>query len=439
MLTDLEELVLTCSDPRSRTYIQEAVNCYKAGAYRSAVVACWIAVAFDLIDKLRTIAATGDKAAEQWIEKFDRARQTNDLVVSLELERNLVADVCTKFEFISPLEKIDLERLRDDRNRCAHPSHVSDTQVFTVPPELARLHIVSSIRSVLSQEAAYGKSVLDRLLAELDGNSFPNRPAGIRTILESGPLCRPRESLFRNYVDILVKRTTSVEERYERRSRASEVLSVLKSMHPKAWEEQFPQVLKKAMRTRAHESEHLLAVVSWVGSKPGASLWSYFTPDDQLRIRTFVENMPGENIDLLEDIFAQKNHALYEVAVQRIRRAGADEIVDGGWFTLPEEAIDRLLRLYSHVRNFDEANKIGYALLDVIDYGVISDHQIHQILDVAAKNHQVLNSNSLRAMLVRMCERTNADVLNKELEARGLEWRLRNETGGAKVYRVSAL
>ena len=81
MLTDLEELVQTCSDPRSRTYIQEAVNCYKAGAYRSAVVACWIAVAFDLIDKLRTIAATGDKAAGQWIEKFDRARQENDLAV----------------------------------------------------------------------------------------------------------------------------------------------------------------------------------------------------------------------------------------------------------------------------------------------------------------------------------------------------------------------
>ena len=438
MLTDLEELVQTCSDPRSRTYIQEAVNCYKAGAYRSAVVACWIAVAFDLIDKLRTIAATGDKAAGQWIEKFDRARQENDLAVSLELERNLVADVCTKFEFISPVEKIDLERLRDDRNRCAHPSHVSDTQVFTVPPELARLHIVNSIKSVLSQTAAYGKSVLDRLIAELDGNSFPNRAAAIKTILVSGPLCRPRESLFRNYLDILVKRVTSVDESIDRRLRAREVLSVLRVMHPNAWEEKFPQVLEKAMEMRAHEPEHLFAVVSLVGEKSGVSLWPYFKEVDQLRIRTFIENMPKENIELLEGILNQYDHPLYAVAAQRIKHAGIDEISNAAWFTLPDEAIDRLLELYPHVRNYDEANKIGYTLLDVIGSGVNADQRIRQVLDVAAKNDQVLYSNALRPMLAKMCEKMNMDALNNELERLGLEWRLRDETGSAKVYRVYA-
>jgi hypothetical protein len=61
MLSDLDELILSCEDPRSRQYIEEAVRCYKAGAYRSSVVACWIAVAFDLVDKIKELAAGGDR------------------------------------------------------------------------------------------------------------------------------------------------------------------------------------------------------------------------------------------------------------------------------------------------------------------------------------------------------------------------------------------
>ena len=56
MLIDLDELVAECPDPRSRKYIRESVQCYKAGAYRAAVVACWIAVAFDLVDKIRELS-----------------------------------------------------------------------------------------------------------------------------------------------------------------------------------------------------------------------------------------------------------------------------------------------------------------------------------------------------------------------------------------------
>lgn len=57
MLQDLDELVLKCRDERARAYIREAVLCFKAGAYRSAIVATWIAVAFDVIDKIPELEA----------------------------------------------------------------------------------------------------------------------------------------------------------------------------------------------------------------------------------------------------------------------------------------------------------------------------------------------------------------------------------------------
>ena len=55
-LADLDELILLCRDDKARLYIVEAVTCYRSGAYRSAIVATWIAVCYDIIDKLRELA-----------------------------------------------------------------------------------------------------------------------------------------------------------------------------------------------------------------------------------------------------------------------------------------------------------------------------------------------------------------------------------------------
>ncbi|MBD2609761.1 MAG: hypothetical protein RMY62_004475 [Nostoc sp. ZfuVER08] len=62
-LTDLDELVLTIRDKSSRSYILEAVNAYRGGAYRAAIVATWIAVSYDIIAKIRELASQSDRQA----------------------------------------------------------------------------------------------------------------------------------------------------------------------------------------------------------------------------------------------------------------------------------------------------------------------------------------------------------------------------------------
>jgi hypothetical protein len=64
-LSDIDELVLCCRSEAARSYLSEAAACYKAGAYRSTIIAIWIAVLFDFIHKLRELEMTGDKAAKQ--------------------------------------------------------------------------------------------------------------------------------------------------------------------------------------------------------------------------------------------------------------------------------------------------------------------------------------------------------------------------------------
>ena len=66
-LLDLDELVLRVRSPAAREDITEAVACYKAGAYRAAIVATWTAVLYDIFSKIREIELTGDRAAAQFL------------------------------------------------------------------------------------------------------------------------------------------------------------------------------------------------------------------------------------------------------------------------------------------------------------------------------------------------------------------------------------
>jgi hypothetical protein len=107
-LADLDELVLLCRDDKARLYIVEAVACYRSAAYRSAIVATWIAVCYDIIDKLRELALSGDSAAQQHIDKLEQARASSDIEQSLRFERDILNLAQDQFALITPLEYMDL-------------------------------------------------------------------------------------------------------------------------------------------------------------------------------------------------------------------------------------------------------------------------------------------------------------------------------------------
>jgi hypothetical protein len=133
-----------CRNKKSKDYIKEAVSCYKSGAFRSAIVSTWIAVSFDIIDKLKELSLAGDKEAQKQLEEFENAIKTG----------NVVKD---KFELISHVEFFDLESLQQDRNRCAHPSMTADGEIYNPSAELARVHIRAAVEYLLQYPLAQGK------------------------------------------------------------------------------------------------------------------------------------------------------------------------------------------------------------------------------------------------------------------------------------------
>lgn len=231
-LADLDELVLACESPVSAEYLDEAVACYRGGAYRAAIVATWVAVTYDYLYKLNQLNLTSDKEARKQLEKWEQARAAPDWKESQKLEQTLLDVARDTFEFLSEIEYQDLVRLRDDRHRCAHPSHDHAGEPYQPTAELARAHIRTAVEHLLGRPPVQGKAALARLTAEVDSAYFPSKVEDAVSLLGRGPLGHARDVLIRNATVILLKETISDEDRTDpQRENRRVALAALHRMH----------------------------------------------------------------------------------------------------------------------------------------------------------------------------------------------------------------
>ena len=95
-LTDLDELALTVRNKTARSYILEAIDAYRAGAYRSSIVSTWIAVTFDIISKIRELSYQGDTAARDYIDNLDKAIKSKEVGKLVKIEEGLLDNTADK-------------------------------------------------------------------------------------------------------------------------------------------------------------------------------------------------------------------------------------------------------------------------------------------------------------------------------------------------------
>jgi hypothetical protein len=205
-LTDLDELILTVRDKTSLSYISEAVDAYRAGAYRSAIVSTWIAVSYDIIAKIRELTTQGDQNAKAFIEKMNRFITKKDIVQLQVIEQKLLETAYNDFEFLSSIEYQDLLRLQQDRHLCAHPALVAQEEgLFQPTPELVRAHIVHVIRHLLQHYPVQGKNALNRIMDDIKRPSFPTELEDVYTFLHTKYLKRAKETLVKGLIVVLLK------------------------------------------------------------------------------------------------------------------------------------------------------------------------------------------------------------------------------------------
>lgn len=408
-LSDLDELVLKCRDLKAKNYIKEAVACYKAGAFRSAIVSTWIAVSFDIIDKLKELSLAGDKEAEKQIDHFDKARRIGDISTSLKFERDILSVCRDKLELISPVEFIDLDRLQEDRNRCAHPSMTSDGEVFNPSAELARMHIRSAVEHLLQFPPAQGKYALDSLTAEVESEYFPTDLKKAIIAFENSPLKKARNSLVKNFTIILLKKLINEEQDdYKEIYKISTALNAVESLH----RDTFSETLEEKLSTiiRALEEQSLDRVIPLISNVKDS--WTYFDQDVKQKIEAYVENLPKEQFDNLEIIISVKD--LVAPAERRIRRATRSELDKPLFFIVPPQISERIIELYAESRSFDQANSFAST---VIRYaGDYTRDQIRKIIVACGENDQIEYSFEVGTVISAL--RKNKSVDDDEID----EW-----------------
>ena len=210
MLAGFEETVLECKTEQSRIQILEAIRFYESRSYRAAIVMSHMAVCFDLLDKLQALAVTGDAEARQQVMKFENYQTQlntgNQQAISnlLAFERSLLEIFRDKFDFFGTSEYVDLVRLRDDRNRCAHPNFFKNQKPYEPSAELARLHIRNALSLVLTQEPRQGKAAIEKLKQLILSTHLPENLQDVVETLKFAGLENARTSLIKAFVDELV-------------------------------------------------------------------------------------------------------------------------------------------------------------------------------------------------------------------------------------------
>lgn len=283
---DLDELILRCRDKLSRKLIQEAVSCYRAGAFRSCIVATWNAVVFDFLHKLRELELLGDREAAKSLEEFDSLRSSGKQFRELwKFESSIPEIALTKFELISTIEKSDIERLFEDRSRCAHPSMTSLEEPFEATAELARYHLRSAITHLLERPPVQGRAARERIFQDIKSEYFPVDPELAIKYFQKSPLARARFVLVK---DIVIGLTISllVEDRLEdERSRQFSALNAVSNMYPKETREILNNQLSDIILSRVTDENWDKAIV-YLGS---ISAWDSLSEPCMLKAESYID------------------------------------------------------------------------------------------------------------------------------------------------------
>lgn len=405
-LSDLDELILKCRDQKAQSYIREAVTCYKAGAFRSAIVSTWIAVSFDIIEKLKELSLAGDKEAEKNLEQFERARINGDITNSLKFERDILSICKDKLELISPIEFIDLSRLQEDRNRCAHPSMTVDGEIFNPSAEMARMHIRSAVDYLLQYPPAQGKYALEYLISEVESEYFPTDIKKAAIAFEKSPLNKARDSLVRNFVVILLKKLINDAKDYREIYRISAALNAINTIHGERYKITLTEKLSSILRSlEAEKLDRTIPLLRHVEDS-----WHHLEQDVKQKLQAYVEKLPKDQLENIDVFLSIKE--LEKSAEKRINIANRAELDESLFFGIPPQVCERIIQLYFESRSFEQANSFAPVVIRyAVDY---TREQAKKLVLACGKNDQIRHSYEVSSVINAI--RKNEHVTDEELD-----------------------
>jgi hypothetical protein len=389
-LGDLDELIMSCRSEDARNYISEAVACYKTGAFRACIVATWIAVVYDLLAKISELALGGDHEAQK-ITSDVAALQPKTALGDraairqiLEIERDIVRTANDKFDFFDSQQLLDLKRIQDDRNRCAHPTYQGTDQPYSPSAELARAHLVHAVRHVLSIPPVQGKAATDHILRLVESDFFPTEIEQAKVQLRSGGLERPKDSLVRSVTDRLVFGLFEGPTALKAKRHTATAIAAVYELFPGLSEPR----LRKALNTLGRKLSDPDLKLFFGLQRRLSQTWDFLEQDNQTRLAELVKQSSDE-IAILILPTCLEIAALESVCRARV---GALEPVPLGLLLQKSKspvAIAHAVDLYCSSKSWDDANA-RYNAIEPIQ-AELNEAQIRRILIASKQERADLN------------------------------------------------
>ncbi|RXE87251.1 hypothetical protein DRB05_08125 [Pseudoalteromonas sp. A757] len=414
-LSDLDDLVQKVRNRHVKNYFYEAVVAYRAGAYRAAVISTWISICIDVIEKVKELSVDNDTSAKA-IEKKLTAINSNDYASMLGFEKDILRFACDDLELISHIEKSHLERIKDDRNVCAHPTFSIDGHQFTPSPELTRAYIVQAATYLLTKSPVRGKVVVENMFSLINEESFPSDEEKAFTVLSSTKyLGRVRDSSARNLIIILLKRIFKDENDLdsEMLQKLSAALGAISRLFPELYRETLRDKLPSMLA--AANDKLLRRVIPFLNSRTEA--WESIERATVVRIEECITAMDFEGLLFYGVPELASKISLINDKFQVI--IGADGF--SNTYELLKSAPnislkDQALKYFCDSGSFNSAYTNGINIL--IPYAqFITDKDLEQLFEGILANktwniNQILNAGGIEEVLCTLYKKSKGNVVS---------------------------
>lgn len=403
-LTDLDELALTVRDKIARSYILEAIDAYRGGAYRSAIVSTWISVNFDIISKIRELSNQGDQNAKTFIDKLDQAISSKQIKSLQNIEEQLLEKAKKDFEFLSNQEFSDLFQLKQDRNLCAHPAFVTEEILFEPEPERVRMHIVHAVKYLLQHRPVQGKSAIERIVRDIKTNSFPVTLNMASLFLNSKYLDHAKKSLIENLILLLLKATlrgdiSELPLTYSRQMILT--LRAISHRHPDIYEEQ----VKAKIPTIGESLEEDCLPNTFQLLEADPRCWNWLDESTKVRLKELLR-VSLDKPSIRNFAFgAMRVNDLKLVIIEAFNKLSSEMQISIIKMTPQPEFTAQAIALYSEASSYRHAESLGKSvILPMSNFFSVTD--VQNILKVVEENNQIYDASGTPVILSELFEKT---------------------------------
>lgn len=404
MLSSLDDLILKCRSQKAQKYIQEAIVCYNATAYKSAIVGTWVAVVYDIYEKIRDLSMNGDGKAKEEFRKIETWQtqlhngNPNVKKCLLDYERNILELAHNTFEFIDIYQYDELKRLQEDRHKCAHPTFQKDWTPFNPSPELTRTHIRNSVEFLLSQPPVQGKSALYAINNILTSEFLPLEPEQIEAALKTTPFAKPSSALIKALVEALVY---DIFEGNIYKKRQFKILNVISRLHPVETLGEIVRILPK-LYPQIQTNDKFYLFVGLITRLSNLTLWpsisqaykdtikKFITTGDVVQVAWALSEGP-EIRELQLPIFEY----VYSVGVDDLVKIFNSPFVTKSLFNLFK---DHIISLYKKADRWEVNNTIVRNLLHPF-FSFLNKTDIMEIKKFILEDENIKESNSLPQLI----------------------------------------